>query len=300
MTCSQRLQEVRERLSCALHGLYPPRFSLPIRSSTVLWQMMPRRVFLVLLRFGAPRAFLILEEVKKGMLSPCRVKSIPSVVLYDLRLIRPNTNPRAEKLARLFEGVVKKWRGVIRWYVQTHTSPRGEIVLQVVGERQSQSVRIDNLYASWRRSVANALQLSKDAVLQRASWTAVGADNYLLDVRVMHDTFDSASAKLWAEIGSAADATRCSYAEPAMPPLPVPPPPQQHRIASLPSTSSPTASAVSAVTPPMSTISSVLTPSSRDLQRLHTIQTMQTKAVLPLPPNLPTTLSSRTVVLTGM
>ena len=235
------------------------------------------------------------------MLSPRRVKSIPSVLLYDLRLIRPNTNLRAEKLARLFEGVVKKWRGLMRWYVQSHTSPRGEIVLQVVGERQSQSVRVDNLYASWRRSVANALQLPKDVVLQRASWTAVGADNYLLDVRVMHDTFDSASAKLWAEIGSSADATRCSYAEPAMPPLPVPPPPQQHRIASLPSTSLPSASAVSTVTLP--TVSSILPPSSRDLQRMQAMQTMQTtqtRAVLPLPPSLPPTLPQRTVVLTGM
>lgn len=284
------------------HGLLAPllsfgRWCLPLSLG----------VFLVLLRFGASRAFLILEEVKKGMLSPRRVKSIPSVVLYDLRLIRPNTNPRAEKLARLFEGVVKKWRGLMRWYVQSHTSPRGEIVLQVVGERQSQSVRIDNLYASWRRSVANALQLCKDAVLQRASWTAVGADNYLLDVRVMHDTFDSASAKLWTEIGSAADATRCSYAEPAMPPLPVPPPPQQHRIASLPSTSSPSASAASTVSTRLpATVSSILPPSSRDLQRMQAVQTMQTtqttqtRAVLPIPPSLPPTLPQRTVVLTGL
>ena len=55
-TRSQRLQEVRERLSCALHGLYPSRFSWPARSSTVLWQMVPPRVFQWLSKFGAPRA----------------------------------------------------------------------------------------------------------------------------------------------------------------------------------------------------------------------------------------------------
>jgi len=39
----------------------------------------------------------------------------------------------------------------------------------------------------------------------------------------MHDAFDAATAKLWAEIAAATDATRCSYMEPAMPP-------QQHRV----------------------------------------------------------------------
>jgi hypothetical protein len=129
----------------------------------------------------------------------------------------------------MFEGVVKKWRCISRWYLQTHTSLRGEAVLQVVGERQSQVARVDNLYASWRRSVGSALQVSKETALKRAAWGAIGADNYLLDVRVMHDTFDSASAKLWAEIGGAADATRCSYAEPALPPS-LPPPPQQRPV----------------------------------------------------------------------
>lgn len=95
----------------------------------------------------------------KRMLSPRRVKSSPTVVLYELRLIRPNT--RSERLARMFEGVVKKWRGISRWYLQTHTSPRGEAVLQVVGERQSQVARVDNLYALWCRSVGSALQVSK-------------------------------------------------------------------------------------------------------------------------------------------
>jgi len=161
------------------------------------------------------------------MLSPRRVKSTPTVVLYELRLIRPNT--RSEKLARMFEGVVKTWRGVSRWYLQTHTSPRGEAVLQVVGERHAQAARIDNLYAAWRRSVAKALQISKETVLKRASWSAVGHENYLLDAHIMHETFDGASAKLWAEIGGAADASRCSFAEPSMPPPQMHPPLPQQR-----------------------------------------------------------------------
>ena len=150
------------------------------------------------------------------MLSPRRIKASPSVVLYELRMIRPST--RCDKLLRLFEGNVKKWRGQARWYVQAHTSARGETVLQVVGERQSLVARVDNLYASWRRAVGRALQLSNDGNgIKRATWTAVGAENYSIDIHVMHDVFDAAVAKLWAEIASAADAVRCSYLEPAMP-----------------------------------------------------------------------------------
>jgi hypothetical protein len=131
-------------------------------------------------------------------------------------MIRPNT--RSAKLARLFEGCVKKWRGVARWYLQAHTSARGEAVLQIVSERHSQVSRIDNLFASWRRALVKELQLPKTGSLKRATWTAIGAENYIVDVHVMHDVFDAATAKLWAEIAGAADATRCSYMEPSMPP----------------------------------------------------------------------------------
>ena len=150
------------------------------------------------------------------MLSPRRVKPTPTVILYELRMIRLGT--RSEKMARLFEGCVKKWRGVARWYLQAHTSARGEAVLQVVSERHSPVSRIDNLFSSWRRTLGKELQLPKPASLKRATWTAIGADNIIVDVRVMHDVFDAATAKLWAEIAGAADATRCSYIEPAMPP----------------------------------------------------------------------------------
>ena len=131
-------------------------------------------------------------------------------------MIRPNA--KSAKLARLFEGCVKKWRGVARWYLQAHTSARGEAVLQIVSERHSQVSRIDNLFASWRRALVKELQLPKTGSLKRATWAAIGADNYIVDVHVMHDVFDAATAKLWAEIAGAADATRCSYMEPSMPP----------------------------------------------------------------------------------
>ncbi len=144
------------------------------------------------------------------MLSPRRVKPAPTVVLYELRMIRPTT--RAEKLARMFESSVKKWRGVARWYLQAHTSARGEAVLQVVSERYAHMARLDNLFTSWRRALGKELQLSKDgAGLKRAVWTAIGAESYMVDVRVMHDVFDAATAKLWVEIAGAADASRCSY-----------------------------------------------------------------------------------------
>ena len=69
------------------------------------------------------------------------------------------------------------------------------------------------------------LQLSKDgAGIKRAVWTAIGAESYMVDVRVMHDVFDAATAKVWVEIAGAADATRCSYIEPAMPPQHLLPP----------------------------------------------------------------------------
>ena len=150
------------------------------------------------------------------MLSPRRVKSTPMVVLYELRMIRPST--RADKLLRLFEGSVKKWRGLTRWYMQAHTSPRGETVLHIIGERQTPIARLDNLYISWRRALAKELQIPKEgACFKRATWTAIGSDTYIVDVHVMHDVFDAATAKLWAEIAGAADAVRCSYTEPAMP-----------------------------------------------------------------------------------
>jgi hypothetical protein len=131
-------------------------------------------------------------------------------------MTRPSTH--SEKLLRLFESSVKRWRGLSRWYIQAHRSSRGEAVLQVVGERQAQVARVDNLFSSWRRVLGRGLQLPKEgAGFKRATWTAVGGDSYMIDVHVMQDSFDAATAKLWAEVAGAADATRCSYLEPAMP-----------------------------------------------------------------------------------
>jgi len=52
------------------------------------------------------------------------------------------------------------------------------------------------------------------AGIKRAMWTTIG---YMVDVRVLQGFFDAAINKLWVEIAGAADATRCSYIEPAIP-----------------------------------------------------------------------------------
>ena len=53
--------------------------------------------------------------------------------------------------------------------------------------------------------------------LKRATWIAIGSTNFYMDVQVMHENFDVAKAKMWAEVASAVDATMCSHTEPALP-----------------------------------------------------------------------------------
>jgi len=53
--------------------------------------------------------------------------------------------------------------------------------------------------------------------LKRATWIAMGSTNFYMDVQVMHENFDVAKAKMWAEVASAVDATMCSHTEPALP-----------------------------------------------------------------------------------
>ena len=46
------------------------------------------------------------------MQSPLRVRSVPTVVLYELRVVRSGV--RAEKMVRLFDSDARKWRGITR------------------------------------------------------------------------------------------------------------------------------------------------------------------------------------------
>jgi hypothetical protein len=195
-------------------------------------------------------------------LSPRRIKSTPTIILYELRMIGLKTRPSS--LLRKLEATIKKWRGLVRWYMQGHTSMRSEVVIHIVGERFGRVNRVDNLVASWRRAIARIV-LKKDhqqgghegvqqgaqqgalhpgnhpgnhqggqvgaptnskrhdfskhdlSKLKRATWIAMGSTNFYMDVQIMHENFDMAKAKMWAEVASAIDATMCSHTEPALP-----------------------------------------------------------------------------------
>ena len=168
--------------------------------------------------FCAPFLRLFKKSIM-SQLSPRRVKSAPTIILYELRILR--SAHKAALLLPLFEARVKKWRGMLRWALQASVSSRGEVVVQVVVERQALA-RIDNLFATWRKALAELFGVRK---LKRASWTSDrgaadkgGPENstYLADVKVLHDAFEAACAKLWSETLDPA-AVRCSYIEPALP-----------------------------------------------------------------------------------
>ena len=168
---------------------------------------------------------------------------------------------RPSSLLRKLEATIKKWRGLVRWYMQGHTSMRGEVVVHIVGERFGRVNRVDNLVSSWRRAIARILfkkdhqQGGREGVqqggvqqgvhhpvnhqggqvgastnskrhdfskhdlskLKRATWIATGSTNFYMDVQIMHENFDVAKAKMWAEVASAVDVTMCSHTEPALP-----------------------------------------------------------------------------------
>ena len=84
------------------------------------------------------------------MLSPRRTKPDPVIVMYELRTVRAL---KPLPTMRVIESRIKKWRGLLRWTMQAFASPRGEAVVQIVGERQSQVSRRDNLFSSWQRLV---------------------------------------------------------------------------------------------------------------------------------------------------
>ena len=142
--------------------------------------------------------------------SPRRIRSAPSIALYELRLLRTNSRPGS--LVRALEPRIRRWRGFARWHIHAYSSARGEIVLQLVAERQSHVARVDNLFVSWRKTLQRIFKLG---ALKRGVW---GSDA-LVDVKLMYEqSFDAAVAKLLAEADAvSSDIVRCSYLEPALP-----------------------------------------------------------------------------------
>jgi len=133
------------------------------------------------------------------MSSPRRL-GIKPVVLYELRMLRPIAD--LSKLLE-FQASVSAWRGVEQWHVQAHRSARGEVVVRIACERHvspTQTVRLDNQWASWRRTIVGALRLEGVAI-RRGAWIEVDGHSYRGDVQVMHETFEKAVEKLWQEVG---------------------------------------------------------------------------------------------------
>ena len=139
--------------------------------------------------------------------SPRRIRSTPSIALYELRLLRTSSRPGS--LVRALEPRIRRWRGLARWHIHACSSARGEIVLQLVAERQSHVARVDILFVSWRKTLQRIFKLG---AFKRGVWSS----DALADVKLMHElSFDAAVAKLLAEAGE--DVVRCSYLEPALP-----------------------------------------------------------------------------------
>ena len=144
--------------------------------------------------------------------SPRRVRSTPTVALYECRLLKSSLKPAS--VLRDVEGKIKKWRGVQRWYLQCYLSTRGEVVIQAVVERVAAACRVDNLIQAWRKIVVKMLPGAPQVKqLKRGVW----CQDMLVDVRVMVEHWESACAKLGAEASVDGGAVKCSYLEPALP-----------------------------------------------------------------------------------
>jgi hypothetical protein len=149
---------------------------------------------------------------KRMSFSPRRVKSTPTVVLYECRILKSTLKPAS--VLRYVEAKVKRWRGVQRWYLQCYLSPRGEVVIQAVVERVAAVCRVDNLIQAWRKIVVKMIPSAPQAKqLKRGAW----CQDMLVDVRVMVEQWESACAKLGAEASVDGGAVQCSYIEPALP-----------------------------------------------------------------------------------
>ena len=149
---------------------------------------------------------------KRMSFSPRRVRSTPTVALYECRLLKSSL--KLASVLRYVEGKVKKWRGVQRWYLQCYLSPRGEVVIQAVVERVAAACRVDNLIQAWRKIVVKMIPGAPQVKqLKRGVW----CQDMLVDVRVMVEHWENACAKLGAEASVDGGAVKCSYLEPALP-----------------------------------------------------------------------------------
>ena len=145
--------------------------------------------------------------------SPRRVRFAPSVALYECRLVR--CDAKAASLLRYVESRVKRWRGVQRWAALCFKSGRGEVVVQVVAERATPALRIDNLLHAWRKLIAKILPDGVSAKqLKRGGWFA----DAFVDIKIMAEAFDAGIGKLRAEAAAVDSAAlSCSFVEPALP-----------------------------------------------------------------------------------
>ena len=110
--------------------------------------------------------------------SPRRIRSAPSIALYELRLLRTSSRPGS--LVRALEPRIRRWRGLARWHIHACSSARGEIVLQLVAERQSHVARVDILFVSWRKTLQRIFKLG---AFKRGVWSS----DALADVKLMHE-----------------------------------------------------------------------------------------------------------------
>ena len=178
------------------------------------------------------------------MLSPRRVKPAPVVVMYELRSLRA-----AKPLAamRAVEARIKKWRGLVRWTMLAFTSPRGETVVHIVGERHSSVSRRDNLFSSWQRFV----RALGGVETGRAAWvTGSNGACYFADARILHEGYEAAAAKVLEEAARAdAGVATCSDVLPLLP--------AQAQVVA------PPAAGGGAVRPPALSSTRVLTPQAK-------------------------------------
>jgi hypothetical protein len=154
---------------------------------------------------------------KRMSFSPRRVRSTPTVVLYECRLLKSSLKPAS--VLRYVEAKVKKLRGVQRWCLQCYMSPRGEVVVQAVVERVAVACRLDNLIQAWRKIAVKMIPSAPQAKeLKRGVW----CQDVFVDVRVMVEIWESACAKLGAEASVDGGGVKCSYLEPALPTSTIP------------------------------------------------------------------------------
>jgi len=166
---------------------------------------------------------VIMSQAGQGP-SPRRIKVAHVTVLFELRAVR--SLPPSAFLARL-ESKVRSWRGLQRWTMQAYMSSRGESVVQLIVEKPTQSVRIDNLFSSWRRVLMLALRLNTGTEAVRKSWRRAswissdgqhGTSSWYADARVLAEPYEAACMKVWDEVRrSEGGAVRCSHLEPAIP-----------------------------------------------------------------------------------